>query len=183
MSDDVKRVVSLILSDLRVELTDEFDKNFERQAFFTAAWQRRKSPIRKDRALLVDSGRLRQSLQSRSTDDSITFFTTEGYAGIHNEGGEIQVTERMKKFFWAKYYEASGSFGRRKDGSKREDRRTTLLTEEADFWKMMALMKVGRTIKIPRRRFLGTSPEVEKIVREAIERNLSEYFEHEFKIV
>lgn len=180
--DEVSRVIVRILSDLRVELTDEFDKSFERQAFFSESWQRRRSPIRKDRALLVDTGRLRQSIQSRSTADSITFFTTEPYAGIHNDGGEIQVTERMKKFFWAKYYESSGSFGRRKDGSLRQDKRTRQLSEEADFWKLMALMKVGSTIKIPRRRFLGTSPEVEQIVREAIERNLTEYFETEFKI-
>lgn len=39
----------------------------------------------------------------------------------------------------------------------------------------MALMKVGSTIKIPQRKFLGTSPEVEKAVREIIEENLNEY--------
>ena len=36
-------------------------------------------------------------------------------------------------------------------------------------------MKVGDTIKIPKRQFLGKSPEVEAAVREIIEENLTEY--------
>ena len=39
----------------------------------------------------------------------------------------------------------------------------------------MALMKEGDTIKIPKRQFLGRSPEVEAAVREIIEKNLGEY--------
>jgi phage gpG-like protein len=182
MKGELALLVQQILKDIQVELADEFDRNFERQAFFSEAWQRRKSPIRQGRGLLVDTGRLRQSIQSRATEDSITFFTTEPYAGIHNEGGEIVVTARMKRFFWHKYYEAQGSFGRRKDGSARRDKRTVQLTEEAEFWKLLALMKVGSTIRIPRRRFLGVSPEVEKAVREIVEENVREYFQTEFKI-
>lgn len=183
MGNEIDIIMKRILKDIQVELSDEFDKNFEREAFFSEAWQRRKSPIRDaGRGLLVESGRLRQSIQSRTTDDSIEFFTTEPYAAIHNEGGEIVVTERMKRFFWAKCYEAQGGFGRRKDGSKRQDKRTVALTAEAEFWKAMALKKVGTTVRIPRRRFLGASPEVEKAVREIIEENLTEYFEAEFKL-
>lgn len=33
-----------ILSDMRVELTEEFDKNFERKAFFTDKWKKRANP-------------------------------------------------------------------------------------------------------------------------------------------
>ena len=36
-------------------------------------------------------------------------------------------------------------------------------------------MKAGSKIRIPQRRFLGTSPEVEAMVREIIEDNLNEY--------
>lgn len=42
----------------------------------------------------------------------------------------------------------------------------------------MALMKVGKTIKIPKRQFLGMAPEVEKEVTQIIEDNLTEYFDH-----
>jgi phage virion morphogenesis family len=163
-------------------MTDEFDRNFERQSFFGEAWQRRKSPTRPGGHILVDTGRLRRSIQSRTTENSITFFTEEPHAAIHNEGGEIVVTTKMKRYFWHKYYEATGSFGRKKDGSRRNDKRTVQLSEEAEFWKFMALKKVGTTIKIPRRRFLGTSPEVEKAVREIIEENITEYINFEFEI-
>ena len=54
---------------------------------------------------------------------------------------------------------------------------------EADFWMFMALKKAGSTIRIPRRRFLGTSPEVEKAVREIVEENLTEYFTIEYNII
>lgn len=33
-----------ILSDMWVELTEEFDKNFERKAFFTDKWEKRANP-------------------------------------------------------------------------------------------------------------------------------------------
>lgn len=184
MNEDVKKVVARILKDIQVEMSDEFDKNFERQAFFSEKWQRRKSPIRDEgRAILTDTGALRKSIGSRTTENSITFFTTLPYAAIHNDGGEIVVTGRMKRFFWHKYYEATGAFGRRKDGRLRKDKRNARLDTEADFWMFMALKKAGSTIKIPRRRFLGTSPEVEKAVREIVEENLTEYFTIEYNII
>ena len=37
-------------------------------------------------------------------------------------------------------------------------------------------MKIGSNIKIPKRQFLGTTPEVEKTITEIIEENLTEYF-------
>lgn len=156
---ELRKVVRRILSDIRVELGDEFDQNFERQGFFSEKWQRRKSPIRGDGHILVASGDLRKSIRSRSDESSITFYSDLAYAGIHNEGGEIKVTAKMKRFFWHKYNET-------KD----------------EFWKAMALMKVGKTIKIPRRQFLGMAPEVETEVRKIIEDNLTQYFEHDFNI-
>lgn len=183
MNEDVKKIVARILKDIQVEMSDEFDRNFERQAFFSERWQRRKSPVRDDgRAILTGSGALRQSIGSRMTENSITFYTTLPYAAIHNDGGEIVVTKRMKRYFWHRYYAATGTFGRRKDGSLRKDKRNASLSTEAEFWKHLALMKEGGRIKIPRRRFLGASPEVEQAVREIVEENLTEYFNIEYDI-
>ncbi len=185
MDSEMRKVVARILKDIRVELGDEFDQNFERQAFFTEAWARRKSPMRNaGRAILADTGQLRRSVRSRTTEDSITFYTDLPYAAIHNEGGEIKVTRRMKGYFWHKYMSAAGvlAFARRKDGSLRKDKKTTTVSDEAEFWKHMALMKAGSVIRIPKRQFLGTSPEVEKAVQEIVEENLTEYFDLEFDI-
>lgn len=181
MANDINTIIRRILSDIRVELSDEFDRNFERQGFFTQAWAKRKSPLRPGGHILIDTGRLRQSVRSRSDATSITFFSDLPYASIHNAGGEIKVTARMKRYFWHRYYEARGSFGYRRDGSMRQTKKNQQLGAEAEFWKSMALMKVGKTIKIPRRQFLGMAPEVEASVRDIIETNLTAYFEHEYK--
>ena len=36
------KIIEKILRDIKVELTDEFDKNFERKAFFSKPWEQRK---------------------------------------------------------------------------------------------------------------------------------------------
>ena len=48
------------------------------------------------------------------------------------------------------------------------------LTEEAKFYKYMALKRVGSKITIPKRQFIGMHPEVERIIREIIETNSKE---------
>lgn len=174
MKTNIDKIVRNVLRDIRVELMDEFDKNFERQAFFSEKWQRRKSPLRPGGHTLVDTGTLRRSLESRSDGNRITFRSTLPYAAIHNEGGTIKVTQRMKRYFWHKYYEASGSLGRRKNGELRQTQRNKQLNTEAAFWRAMALMPEEKEIKIPKRQFLGLAPEVERAVREIIEDNIKE---------
>lgn len=136
-----------ILNDLRVELSDEFDRNFQRKAFFDRPWPPRK--MGKKGSLLMVTGKLRRSIRSRIEADSITWETSEKYAAIHNFGGTITVTAKMKKFFWYKYK----------------------VTKD-DAWKWMALMKTGAKITIPQRQFLGDHPEVRKRAEAVIQRNL-----------
>lgn len=174
--NDFDKVVGKILRHIGVGLGDEFDQNFERQAFFAKAWQRRKSPLRPGGHILVDTSKLRQSVHRKISGSSITFASDLPYAAIHNEGGDIKVTERMKRYFWHKYYEAQGSFGRRKNGELRQTKQNRQLTTEAEFWRAMALMPVGKVIHIPRRQFIGMAPEVEQTVTSIIENQLNEYF-------
>ena len=183
MMNNYNQIIKNILRDIQVEMTDEFDRNFERQAFFSEAWKRRRSPTRPGGHILVDTGDLRRSITSRETSNSIIFCSEHPAAAIHNEGGEIKVTAKMKKFFWYKYYSTTGSFGRKKNGDLRNTKRNIQLSTEAEFWKFMALMKVGSTIKIPRRQFLGNAPEVEQTVREIIEENITEFFNTDFDII
>ena len=178
--ETVGSILKKIIADIRVEVSQELDRNFERQAFFAKAWERRRSPFRGNGHILVDTGNLRRSISSRSDERSITFFSDLPYAAIHNEGGEIKVTARMKKYFWYRYYQTSGKFVRLKSGGLSRSRKQTQLSTDAEFWKCMALMKVGSTVKIPKRRFLGTDPELESTVRRIIEDNLAEYFENDF---
>lgn len=170
--ETIKIVFRRILKDIKVLLGDEFDRNFQRQGFFSEGWQRKRSPVNKGKPILINTGNLRSSLRSETSDTSIRFFTDLPYAAIHNEGGEIKVTRRMQRYFWARMYEAQGAFGRRKNGTLRQTKKNARLTEEAEFWRAMALKPVGSKIVIPKRQFLGTNEEVEQWVEEIIEDNV-----------
>lgn len=146
-----KDLIRNILSDIKVELADEFDRNFERKGFFGQQWKPRKFQNNRG-SLMMQSGKLRRSIRASVSGNSVRFSTSEPYAAIHNEGGEITVTAKMKKFFWAKYHQT-------KD----------------EQWKWLALKKVGSKITIPERRFLGNSPEVEKIVTDIIKDNIEQF--------
>lgn len=175
MAGSVDDLRKRILRRIRIDLAQEFDRNFERQAFFSAAWQKCKSPAKGNRAVLVGSGALRRSIKSRSDDSSVEFYSDLPYAAIHNNGGEIRVTAAMKRFFWAKYYEVTGGFTKLKNGKLSGSKRQRRLSEEAEFYRALALKRVGSVIKIPRRRFLGVSPELERSVDEIVSYTLKEY--------
>lgn len=98
-----------------------------------------------------------------------------------NEGGVIKVTARMKKFFWAKYYETGGRVKYKKNGSKSQSRALQSASAESQFWKMMALKKIGSVIKIDARRFIGDHAELRRIVKDIINENLKEQVEKNIK--
>lgn len=84
---DPKTLKKNILQDLRVELTDEFDRNFERKAFFGDRWKPRRSEGRG--TLLLVTGTLRRSIQSSVVVGGVRFSSQVPYATVHNEGGTI----------------------------------------------------------------------------------------------
>lgn len=143
-----KDFFSEFMNDLKVELLDEFDRNFERKAFFDQKWEQTK--IRNHRGtLMMRSGDLRRGLKASVQRNTIRFFNSKPYAAIHNYGGTITVTPRMKRFFWAMYYNRLKS--RNNSG--------------AAIWKSMALKKAGAKIKIPARPFIGHHPQVDRSVQ------------------
>ena len=172
--DFTKNVITDSLKDIKVELDEEFDRNFQRKAFFTKAWAKRKYDDGKG-SLLVRSGTLRRSLRSDLNGSQLNYSSSEVYAAIHNEGGEITITAKMKRFFWAKFYEATNGFGYTRAGTKRKNKKNQALTAEAEFFKAMALKKVGDKIVIPARQFVGESPEVNAIIKEVVEENIQAY--------
>lgn len=167
-----EEILSKILNDLRVELADEFNKNFERKAFFNDKWKDRQ---REDKgSLLLVTGKLRRSIKSEVVGNSVVFSSSEPYAVIHNEGGEITVTEKMKSYFWAKYYEVVGKITHTKSGSVAHSSRNMKLSEIAQWYKNMALMKVGSKIHIPKRQFIGHHSEVDRRVKQVIDDNMKD---------
>ena len=159
----IKRFISLTLKDVGTEIGEEFDRNFEREAFFNEHWARRKFSDDGSRGLLMRTGELRRSIRSETTGHSVIFSSDLEYAAIHNSGGTITVTGKMKGYFWDMYRMLT-------DNYKREP------TEEALFCKRMAMKRAGSKIVMPRRQFIGMHPEVERIIREIAENNTKEVF-------
>lgn len=152
-----------LVKDIKVELDDEFDRNFERKAFFTTAWKPAKhNPIG---SLLMRTGALRKSLQSQIiNNNAIKWQSTLPYANIHNTGGTLTVTPKMKGFFWYRYRMATG--GNNKN-----------VNPEAMFWKAMALKRVGSQIHIPQRQFIGEHP----VVHQSIKSVADEWFNNDVR--
>jgi phage gpG-like protein len=168
---DINVLERKITNDLAVELADEFDRNFERKAFFTEKWASPK--INNSRGSVMNrSGNLRRSIKYSVRDGMILFSSSLPYASIHNEGGEITVTAQMKKYFWAMYYKATGGITSKADGGESKSKKNVKLTEEASKWKGLALMKVGQKIKVEKRQMVGDHPQVAKIVKGVIDDNM-----------
>jgi phage gpG-like protein len=147
-----QQLFNQLLKDIQVELSDEFDRNFERKAFFNTGWKPAiKNPIG---SLLMRTGALRGSLRSVIVGNSaIKWESSLPYADIHNSGGTITVTSKMKGFFWYRFHMATG--GNNKNTNA-----------EALFWKAMALKPVGSAIIIPKRQFIGDHPVVHQSIKD-----------------
>lgn len=172
-----------ILSDVRVDLTEEFDRNFERKGFFDKKWRGTNLPNQRG-SLMMRSGKLRRSILSKQSGNSVSWSSSLPYASIHNEGGEIEVTAKMKSFFWAMYYKASGAVSKTAKGDTRNNDRNKKLSAEAQQWKNLALMKVGSKMKIEQRQFIGDHPIVRQRIEDVIGINFKEletYFYNQLK--
>ena len=109
----------------------------------------------KDRVLPVKVGRAVQESVREN------FRRGTPYSNTHNEGEEIGVTPKMRKYFWARHLEDKKRYG--------------VEAPETEFWKRMALKKPGSRIKIPRRHFLGPDKHVDRMVQEIIENELENF--------
>lgn len=100
------------------------------------------------------------------------------YAPIHNWGGTVSVTvtDRMRRFAWAKFYKASGHRRKANTGQKKGTKRHGKQTKDnpqASFWKGLALTKKKKlNIHIPQRQFLGESKELTDKINERIEKEI-----------
>ena len=111
--------------------------------------------------LLSGSNHLMMNTDYQPLPGRVIIRNSEVYAATHNDGEDITVTERMKRFFWAKHMEDKERMGAN--------------SPEAEFWKRMALKKPGSKISIPQRHFLGPGPAVDKLVNDVINKELQEF--------
>lgn len=147
-----------------------FKASFVNQGFTDNGLQKWKprngGPRNKGRGVLMDKGVLKRGIRIKRADVSKAVIGVDDaikYADIHNSGGTIEVTPKMRRFFWAMYY---------KSGGAHED---TKKDEVAQFWLRMALKK-DNTIQIPKRQFIGDSATLERKLSLYLEKELTKIF-------
>ena len=178
---DIENMVRKDLEDLKrlylrklpvrvgVAVRDSVRQNFRQGKFYNGErWQ---TPLRTSLGfsgaagqygpLLSGSNHLMMNTDYQPLPGKVIIRNSAVYASTHNEGEEIGVTERMRRFFWAKHLERKEQYGPE--------------AVETEFWKRMALKKPGSRIKIPRRHFLGPSKEVDTLVQGVINKELQEF--------
>ena len=173
VQEDLKELIHLQQRKLPVKVGKavraSIRENFRKGRFYNGeSWQ---TPLRtslgfsgaggKYGPLLSGNNHLMMSTEYVPLPGQVIIRNPVEYASVHNDGDQIPVTQRMKKFFWKKHYEAEELRGK---GSV-----------EADFWKNMALKKPGGRIKIPRRHFLGPDRAVDKVVKNTIDTELQKF--------
>ena len=138
-----------------------FKESFVKEGFtdtsFTA-WKPTTNPMAAKRTM-YNKGILMQSIRKiEQNKQRIVVESNTPYSEINNEGGTITVTPQMKRFFWAKYYEfANKQTYNVKRKKLQNTSKNRSLSRKAEFFKALALMKVGSKITIPKRQFMGNS--------------------------
>lgn len=167
---------------------DHFQDNFRRGGFVNGGlhpWPkaRRLASGGTDAAsqhgtLLSGRKHLYNSIQYVPSDYRVRVYNEVAYASIHNWGGTVSVTvtDRMKRFAWAKFYEASGKSGKAATGGKKGRKSVAgkqTVSPQASFWKNLALTRKKKlNIRIPQRQFLGESEELTTKINERIEKEI-----------
>ena len=138
--------------------TAYFKERFTTKEWDGKPWAETKKPVKRG-TLMVRSGDLVNSIKpSLITPEKIVISGGSDkvkYARAHNEGETITVpvTPKMKQFAWAMHYKEQ------KKGQK----------EINTPWKGLALTKKpALTIKMPERRFMGTSENLNQVLLDAI---------------
>lgn len=163
-ADEFKRLIQVLVDNRRDFMNSaknaamEFiDDNFQKQGFQGSSlepWKPRSFSKGKKKALLIDRGHLRRGFSKTTvTNSRVTILNTRPYAAIHNDGGELPITPKMRRFFWAMYLKKTT---RNKKGKLKT-------TPEGDYWKALALTK-KTAFTIPQRKMIDDSPVLDRMV-------------------
>lgn len=136
--------------------------NFSKDRFRDQAWLDRtkekwkalKNPRnrkgRRSQTILVDTGRLKRSIRKiKVTQNQIIIGSSEPYASIHNDGGEIKKTVQVKSH-------QVNSHRRRSYTRTRAGRTETIKAQTVKAFRVKSHARKMNT-KIPARRFMGNS--------------------------
>lgn len=122
--------------------------------------------------LLSRTNTLRNRILFKPAPGRVRIYNDLIYAAIHNNGGNITITPKMRKKFWAMYYKALGTSKATTDNGKGRYKGRTVAhlnaTAESEKWKRMALTKKTQFV-MPQRKFIGPSQTLTRELRRTVE--------------
>lgn len=151
----------------------------ERQGFLGTTidgWAESKTGIIKKAGgkMLIEKGNLLRGITQQVNGTKVMVYVigvAAKYAEIHNIGGTITVTPKMRKFFWAKYYENSKKIVTLQNGKL--STKSVAINQIAEYYKNLALAK---TLVIPKRRYIGNSATLNHEINNYLYENLDKIF-------
>lgn len=123
------------------------------------------------RTVLTQSGNLRRSIRVVSlTPNKVTIGSNLPYANVQNKGAKLEITPKMRKFFWAKYFEARGKADKYEDSTRDSDiRKAKTINAEAKAWRSL-LSKKKTHINIPQRMFAAGGQRLQERLKKALDK-------------
>ena len=132
-----------VVDDLNDYLINFFKSSFDTKSFNGTQWKQ--SGMNPN--TLVDTGTLKNSIKTVSKSPDMIHITSDTpYSAIHNEGGIIKITDKMRSFFWSQYYKTNN-----------------------DEWKYMAISN-RKYIVIPKREFIGMPDNLSQTIADIIKK-------------
>ena len=95
----MEKIIEKILKTLKVDLADEFYRNFSHDGFFSNKWKQKRDS---STSHLIKTDALRYSITAWIEGNAIIFMSATKYSAIHNKGGDIKITPTRQRFFWTK---------------------------------------------------------------------------------
>lgn len=127
-----------------ITMVNFFKRNFQAGGFVDEPFQKwKQSSYPGARRTMVKSGNTRRQIKKLQVSETrvvVGIANHNHYAKIHNEGGKILITPKMRRFFWAKFKETG-----------------------KDYWKFLAITKKTH-LEIDKREFIGPSKALEKTI-------------------
>ncbi len=167
----MNKLLDTLLTDIQTRLGDEFNRNFQRQAFFDKPWKPRQGNKNPKRGVLIGKGRGRlwKSLRSKIRGNSIVFTSNVPYASVHNEGfngtQSVKAHSRIIKAH-TRHITARTSLKTRKE-IKAHNQQVREHTQNVGAF--------SRSMEIPQRQFIGDHPKVRSIIKETIDDTILEF--------
>lgn len=140
-------------------------------------WKKRKFEFsnRKGAAILKKTGALQRDLKFKTRKQAVAITSNLPYSKILNDGGKVPITPRMRRFFWAKYKEATGKtvFNIK---TKQVTKSTSRYSADAEIWKALALTKKTH-LDVEARPFLYNSKDLINALNTAFEGQIKAIFQ------